>query len=123
MGTAPGFFVRDGEGAVGVLPGPPRENRPLFDNVLLPLIEEMHPEAPRVETRVFRVFGLPESTVGDRLVDIEAQHPQVRIGYQARFPEILVKIRHDSATRAVGDEVAAALARLQANISRERAVR
>jgi competence/damage-inducible protein CinA-like protein len=108
-GTAPGYLATEGDAQVAVLPGPPRENRPLFTEVLWPLLAEEAGAAPLVETRVFRVFGLPESTVGDRLREVEAAHPELRVGYQARLPEILVKLRLDSSQHEAGDAAAEAL--------------
>ncbi|MCL2299780.1 MAG: competence/damage-inducible protein A [Firmicutes bacterium] len=37
-GTAPGCFIRHGEKAVALLPGPPRELSPMLENSLLPLL-------------------------------------------------------------------------------------
>lgn len=108
-GTAPGYLVRQGETALAVLPGPPRENRPMFTEVLWPLLAGSAGDAPLLRTRVFRVFGLPESTVGDRLKDLEAAYPELRVGYQARFPEILVKLRIDSTQQEAGDAAAKGL--------------
>ena len=93
MGTAVGSVVSKGDCAVAVFPGPPKENQPMFDDGLLPWLDQNIPERPRLTTRVFRVFGLPESEVGSRLRAIERAFPDLRVGYQFRFPEILVKLR------------------------------
>jgi competence/damage-inducible protein CinA C-terminal domain len=100
-GTASGYLLsglppRPGGaagGLVAVLPGPPRENQPMFRESVLPRLRAVFAEMPAWRTRVLRVFGLPESEVGARLGDLEARHPGVRLGYQAHFPEILVKLR------------------------------
>ena len=108
QGTAPGFLTTSRGGArVAVLPGPPRENRAMFTSELLPRLRSIFPSAPRWETRVLRVFGLPESTVGQRLRQVEAAHPSVRVGYQARFPEILVKLRYQSDAQSEIESAAA----------------
>lgn len=138
-GTAPGYLVlstpealpggpggtvassslgaRSSEPCVlGVLPGPPRENRAMFREALIPRLRRLFPALDRWQTRVYRVFGLPESEVGARLGDLEGRHPGVRLGYQARFPEILVKLRWadgprgHAALEAAGAEVTARLA-------------
>jgi len=108
-GTAPGYLATEGTAQVAVLPGPPRENRPMFTEALWPLLAKEAGAGPLVETRVFRVFGLPESGVGDRLREVEAAYPDLRVGYQARFPEILVKLRLDSTQHEIGDAAAQAL--------------
>lgn len=96
QGTAPGHLTEVDDTLVAVLPGPPRENRAMFDAVLLPRLRARFPDAPRWQTDLYRVFGLPESVVGDKLLELETRFPEVRLGYQATFPEILVKLRHDS---------------------------
>lgn len=55
---------------------------------------------PRFASRVqrtshqlrYRTFGLPESTLGERLGGVEEAFPGVIIGYRAHFPEVEVKV-------------------------------
>ncbi len=108
-GTAPGFLVRVGAARLAALPGPPRENRPMFTQVLWPLLEEEIDEGSRLQTRVYRVFGLPESEVGERLGPLEESFPEVRVGYQARFPEILVKLRFQESQGSLAEAAAGEL--------------
>jgi nicotinamide-nucleotide amidase len=59
-GTAPGQFLRTSTGSVFLLPGPPRELKPMMQEQVIPLLRPMLP--PQViRTRVFRVTGLGES--------------------------------------------------------------
>jgi nicotinamide-nucleotide amidase len=92
-GTAPGYVLTEKHSCLAVLPGPPRENRPMFENVLLPWLEGYLPDRERTTSRVFRVFGLGESEICSRLSSLEAAIPGLRIGYRFSFPEILVKLR------------------------------
>lgn len=93
MGTAVGYALRTAGAAVAVLPGPPRENQPMFRKALVPWLDRNLPDRTRWRTRVFRVFGLPESEVGHRLRELEPSFPALRVSYQFHFPEILVKLR------------------------------
>jgi nicotinamide-nucleotide amidase len=92
VGTALGYVARQGEASVLVMPGPPKENRRMFENQFLPWLERNMPDRPGWELRVFRVFGLPESEVGHRLADLEAAYRDLRVSYRFLFPEILVKV-------------------------------
>ncbi|RMF18172.1 MAG: CinA family nicotinamide mononucleotide deamidase-related protein [Candidatus Dadabacteria bacterium] len=108
-GTALGYLIEHEGALVGVLPGPPRENRPMFSDELLPRVLERL-ELPKPEpTRLFRTFGLAESVVAERLSGVEAQFPQLRIAYQFKFPEILVKLRVPAGERAAAEEAATAI--------------
>lgn len=114
-GTAPGFLLStEGGSLVSVLPGPPRENRAMFTQEFLPRLRQRFASSARWETIVLRVFGLPESTVGERMRPVERAHPAIRVGYQARYPEILVKLRHGTQdgeeARIAAEAVRAAMA-------------
>jgi nicotinamide-nucleotide amidase len=95
MGTALGYVSRQGEDAVAVLPGPPKENQHMFEMQLLPWLDRHMPDRSRWAARVFRVFGLPESEVGHRLSNLETEYRDLRVSYRFHFPEILVKLRGD----------------------------
>jgi nicotinamide-nucleotide amidase len=59
-GTAPGQFFRTTNGGLFLLPGPPRELKPMMHDQVIPLLRPMLP--PQViRTRVFRVTGIGES--------------------------------------------------------------
>lgn len=94
QGTAPGYaIVTSSGGLLAVLPGPPKENRPMVTEGLSPWLARQAPDRRRRVTRVWRTFGLPESEVGHRLRALEAELPEVDVAYQFKFPEILVKLR------------------------------
>jgi len=96
MGTAPGYGLKTGDRLLAVLPGPPRENRPMVDKALLPWLERSLPGRDRLAVQTFRVFGLAESEVGDRLRPLEASYGDLVFGYRFSFPEILVKVRGEA---------------------------
>jgi nicotinamide-nucleotide amidase len=59
-GTAPGQFYRTGDGALFLLPGPPRELKPMVISQVVPRLESLLP--PQVlRTRSFRIAGMGES--------------------------------------------------------------
>jgi len=93
IGMAPGYVLQEGGDVVAVLPGPPKENQPMFQKELLPWLNRNMPEREKWAVSVFRVFGLPESEVGYRLKSFEKENTGVRISYRFSFPEILVKLR------------------------------
>ena len=110
MGTAVGYVAEQGDAAVAVLPGPPKENQPMFEKQLLAWLDRRWPDRSRSLSRVFRVFGLPESEVGHRLRGLETGYREIRVAYRFHFPEILVKLGCDAAS---GDRLEAASADLE----------
>ena len=60
-GTAPGLLMISPTTLWALLPGPPREMKPMFENYLLPRILER--EEKHLEVLTVRICGLPESRV------------------------------------------------------------
>ncbi|MCC6807845.1 MAG: competence/damage-inducible protein A [Deltaproteobacteria bacterium] len=89
-GTAPGFEIALGKARAFVMPGVPREMKPMFDDQVVPRIQALSPRQSHQHR--FVVLGKPESEVGLMLDGVEAAHPGVTIGYRAHFPEIEVKV-------------------------------
>jgi nicotinamide-nucleotide amidase len=87
-GTAPGFSVRLGRAEMFFMPGVPSEMKPMFSSHVAPRARAMVSQAS-YQVRL-KTFGMPESTVNDRLAGIEAAYGVV-IGYRAHFPEIELK--------------------------------
>jgi nicotinamide-nucleotide amidase len=61
-GTAPGLYVERAGGAIVVLPGPPREMEPMLERVLADRFAG-HGESWRVQRRVLKTTGRPESQI------------------------------------------------------------
>lgn len=59
-GTAPGQWLDLPGGMVLLLPGPPRELKPMFEDHCLPLLRERLPQS-FIRTRFYRVAGMGES--------------------------------------------------------------
>jgi nicotinamide-nucleotide amidase len=76
VGTAPGLVVPPGKGRAGptvvVLPGPPRELRPMWETALLsePLRAALA-GAGAFEQRILRLYGIPESEIAETLRVLE----------------------------------------------------
>lgn len=72
VGTAPGLVVAPAEGHVGptivVLPGPPRELRPMWKQALqTDALRTAIAGAPVYRQRMLRLFGIPESEIAETL--------------------------------------------------------
>lgn len=73
-GTAPGLWVSNGNGRVIVLlPGPPIELEYVFRTGCLPRFERLAPRQA-ITTRIYRVTGLPESTLDERISPIYGKY-------------------------------------------------
>lgn len=68
-GTAPGQVLRVGAKHVFLLPGPPLEMRPMFEEAVRPRLLQMTGEG-YIYSRVLRIFGLGEAEVEARVRDL-----------------------------------------------------
>jgi nicotinamide-nucleotide amidase len=72
-GTAPGQFVKTDRGALILLPGPPRELKPMLDGQVIPKLKAMLP--PQViKTRSFRITGIGESDLDALIAPIYTKY-------------------------------------------------
>jgi nicotinamide-nucleotide amidase len=88
-GSAPGMNLEHEGRFVALMPGPPREMKPMFDNFVLPKLIAKAGEV-RVARRVLRVTGLGESAVDEKIAPIYSQYenPQTTILFNRSEVEI-----------------------------------
>ena len=79
-GTAPGMYVEHEGRVVVLLPGPPRELKPMFESHVLAKLSE-RAGGLHVARRVLRVAGMGESAVDERIAPVYTQYknPQTTI--------------------------------------------
>ena len=75
-GTAPGVILRDGEKHVLLLPGPPNELIPMFENSMIPYLKNLVPEV--IVSKTVKLCGIGESTAETMIEDLlDSQNPTV----------------------------------------------
>jgi competence/damage-inducible protein CinA-like protein len=114
VGTAPGLVVPAGERVVVVLPGPPRELRPMWPRAVesAPVREVLARATPLLAYTV-RMFGIPESEIAKSLREIEAGGVDVgavEVTTCLRRGEIEIDVRYRDGQAGVAEEVRAGLA-------------
>jgi len=91
-GTAPGLWLEDSGHFIVLLPGPPRELKPLFREQVLPRLER-RASGVRMFHREIRVTGLGESHVEQRIMGIYKRFPEVSTTVLAAPGETQVHLR------------------------------
>lgn len=93
-GTAPGLYIPRASTPSSasphffLLPGPPRELKPMFDESVMPLLRGLLGDIPEKECRIYRVVGLGESTV-EEMIGLElSKNIDLEVGYCARPNEV-----------------------------------
>jgi len=98
-GSAPGLFLEHEGCAIALMPGPPREMKPMFENHVQARLEKLA-GGVRFATRVLRVAGLGESAVDEKIAPIytKYENPQTTILFNSS--EIEIHLRAHGRTEA-----------------------
>jgi competence/damage-inducible protein CinA-like protein len=98
-GTAPGLYLEHEGCAIALMPGPPREMKPMFENHVLTRISNAGGDT-RFATRVLRVAGMGESAVDEKIAPIytKYENPQTTILFNSS--EIEIHLRAHGRTEA-----------------------
>lgn len=101
-GTAPGLALDHAGKLIVLLPGPPRELKPMFEQYVLPVLQKNFTPPDRPVCRVFKVVGLAESLVEERIGKL----PGIELGFCAKMGEVEVRI--------IGSDIAGAERQIRA---------
>lgn len=97
-GTAPGLYFRADLNPqvrsphLFLLPGPPRELRPMFMDFVLPILLRFVPPRSAFEFRIYRVAGMGESLVEEAIGEKVLEVPGIELGYCSRPGEVDLRL-------------------------------
>tara|TARA_B100001123_G_C15339884_1_gene1034396 strand:+ start:3772 stop:5091 length:1320 start_codon:yes stop_codon:yes gene_type:complete len=107
-GTAPGLWIKDGKKPTLLLPGPPRELKPMFIQFAREKLCAMSGGEPLVR-RIVRIAGLPESHAEELLrplyLEWEQSTPPVTVTILAALGQIELHLSARASQRSVAIEV------------------
>jgi len=89
-GTAPGCIIEQDGKVIIMLPGPPSEMKPMFDETVMPYFAAK--SEFRLESRFLNIFGIGESAVEDALIDLIASQTNPTIAPYAKDGEVALRI-------------------------------
>ena len=93
-GSAPGILFAEDEKFLIILPGPPREMKPMFEEKVLPRLRQNAGEVS-VRRRILRVAGMGESAIDEQIAPIYKQYenPQTSILFNRSEVEVQLTAR------------------------------
>jgi nicotinamide-nucleotide amidase len=115
-GTAPGLWFEGPPGLVIMLPGVPGEMRSLVEHEVVPRLATRG-NGRVIRSRVVRTTGIPESTLAERLGDIEREIAPLTLAYLPGFDGVDLRLSAWNLPEADADE----RLRVGAGLLRERA--
>lgn len=87
-GTAPGIFINKDKKRIILLPGPPRELEPMFDNYVVDLIRDDY----TIITKSINTIGIGESSLESKLKTLDIYKEGFEIATFAKEGEVEIKI-------------------------------
>lgn len=99
-GTAPGLILEKDGKTVVLLPGPPGELKPLFEEKVFPYLQKNQPEV--IRSQMVKICGQGESQVESKLLDLIDNQSNPTIATYAKTAEVHLRI-----TAKASDEEAA----------------
>lgn len=89
-GTAPGLIIEENGKIVILLPGPPNELKPMFENQVYPYLREKQPEV--ILSRMIKICGIGESAVEDKIRDMIDAQNNPTIATYAKSGEVHLRV-------------------------------
>jgi nicotinamide-nucleotide amidase len=113
-GTAPGLIIeKDGKIAI-LLPGPPFEMQPMFEEQVLPYLERFSKQ--KIYSRVLKFVGIGESSIEEVLKDLFLSQTDPTLALYAKPFEVELRIT----TKKESEEIAKSLLQSMEDRIRER---
>ena len=104
IGTASGAIIEKNGKTVIILPGPPFEMTPMFDNYVWPVMQQnIEPDVERMNERVLKVFGMGESAIEEVLADL-MDLPNFSMALLAKRAEMHIRLVVRSSQKSQADE-------------------
>jgi nicotinamide-nucleotide amidase len=95
LGTAPGFRMAVPQANhtthLVVMPGVPREMKPMLDQQVIPWIRANRGSDKIFATRIFQTFGISESGLDEAVAGL-IRPEEAKVGFRASFPQISLKV-------------------------------
>jgi len=89
-GTAPGCIIEKHGKTVVMLPGPPSEMKPMFEETVVPYFEDK--TSYRLVSKYIRIFGIGESAVEEKIIDLIERQTNPTIAPYAKEGEVMLRI-------------------------------
>ncbi|MDN9011523.1 competence/damage-inducible protein A [Brevibacillus laterosporus] len=91
-GMAPGMGITQEDVTYVLLPGPPSEMYPMVENYVMPFLASLGNEHQIFHSRVFRFFGIGESLLEAKLIDLIEEQSNPTIAPYAKEFEVTLRI-------------------------------
>lgn len=91
-GTAPGMYIAQAGKHLILLPGPPREMRPMFEEEVVPLLRSLTKGKSTIRSRILHLAGIGESSMEMKISDLIRQQSNPTIAPYASEGEVSLRL-------------------------------
>lgn len=102
-GTAPGCIIEEYSKIIALLPGPPREMKPMFEESVVPYLKKFQQGV--LVSKVLRVIGVGESTAAEMLEDILDNQTNPTVAPYAKEGEVTFRITAKASSEEEGKKL------------------
>lgn len=95
-GTAPGCIMDNGSNIIVMLPGPPSEMAPMFEDTVIPYL--ISKSGYKIVSKYLRAFGIGESQLENTIMDLIDGQDKVTIATYAKEGEVTIRLTSKSET-------------------------
>ena len=96
-GTAPGVIIEDDNKIMIILPGPPKEMKPMFEESVKPYLQEKSDSI--LVSRVVKILGIGESAVAEEIKDLIDAQTNPTIAPYAKDVGVMLRITSKAETK------------------------
>ncbi|MBN7574471.1 competence/damage-inducible protein A [Clostridium sp. 2-1] len=96
-GTAPGVIMEDDNKIMIILPGPPKEMKPMFEESVKPYLQEKSDSI--LVSRVVKILGIGESAVAEEIKDLIDAQTNPTIAPYAKDVGVMLRITAKAETK------------------------
>ena len=96
-GTAPGAILKKGKKIIIVLPGPPKEMKPMFEESVKPYLKRLTNET--LVSKTLRFYGIGESSLEEEIIDIINEQSNPTIAPYAKDTEVTLRVTAKGASK------------------------
>lgn len=89
-GTAPGCIIEENRKVLIVLPGPPREIKPMFLNYVVPFLKKYQKGV--IKSKILRIYGIGEGEMAEKIKDLIDNSKNPTVAPYAKENDIILRI-------------------------------
>ncbi len=102
-GTAPGLIYEKNNKILILLPGPPNEMIPMFENYVIPYLQKFSSEI--LYSDILRLCGIGESQIEEKIIDIIKNQGNPTIAPYVREGEVILRITARAKDKKLAEEL------------------